>query len=98
MPDMSVRSWITSMARLFQRELSANDIEAHSQLIGLNNANKLLRCIRPSGTHTVREIVRALCSIDDLLTKESDDVISEVQRIAIRSKYYLIKKIFIMKL
>ena len=97
MPDAQSRSWIVRLAKLFQQQLSADDIATHARRIGISNSNKLLNCVENRGTHTVREIVRLICPQETLLTKSGKEGVSEERRQAIRSQYYLIKKLFSIK-
>ena len=97
MPDAQSRSWIVRLAKLFQQQLSADDIATHARRIGISNSNKLLNCVENRGTHTVREIVRLICPEETLLTKFGKESVSEERRQAIRGQYYLIKKLFSIK-
>lgn len=97
MPDIHSRSWIIRVAKLFQQQLSANDIVTHARHIGISNPNKLLNCIQNRGTHTAREIVRVICSQETLLTKPGKEGVLEEKRQAIRGEYYLIEKLFSIK-
>jgi hypothetical protein len=97
MPDVHGRSWIIRLAKLFTQQLSANDITAHAERIGIKNPNNLLNCIQNRGTHTVREIVRLICSQQTLLTDSGKKGVLPEKRQAIRGEYYLIEKLFSIK-
>jgi hypothetical protein len=90
MPDTHGRAWIIRLAKLFNQKISANDIATHADRIGITNPKHLLNCIQNRGTHTVREIVRLICSQEILLTKSGKDAVSDETRQAIRGEYYLI--------
>lgn len=86
MPDIKARSWFVRIARIFGRDISANDIVQHSRLIGFTNPNYLLGCISNNGTETARKIVRHLYSKEELLSKSGPKVVSEEKRKVIRGK------------
>lgn len=94
MPNMHARLWVLRIAQLFTQQLSANDIGEHAKCIGIKNPNELLNCIQNSGTYTVREIVRRICTKEDLSRKSGKETVSKEKRQAIRSECYLIEKLF----
>ncbi|CAF5211274.1 unnamed protein product [Rotaria magnacalcarata] len=86
MPDARARAWFSRVAKVLNRNLSANDILEHSKRIGFSNPNLLLGCIGDNGTETTRKIIRNMYSKEVLLTKVGNEAVSKERRKAIRGK------------
>ncbi|CAF3685563.1 unnamed protein product, partial [Rotaria socialis] len=84
MPDARARAWFSRVAKVLNRNLSANDILEHSKRIGFSNPNLLLGCIGDNGTETTRKIIRNMYSKEVLLTKVGNEAVSKERRKAIR--------------
>ncbi|CAF4288628.1 unnamed protein product [Rotaria socialis] len=77
MPDARARAWFSRVAKVLNRNLSANDILEHSKRIGFSNPNLLLGCIGDNGTETTRKIIRNMYSKEVLLTKVGNEAVSK---------------------
>lgn len=89
---MANSAWIRRTAKMFGKPVSASDIACHAELIGIQ-PNRLLACMAPSGTATVRRITSALYTRQEREESESEvTAVPEDCRTAIRSEYCLYDK------
>ncbi|CAF4891390.1 unnamed protein product, partial [Rotaria sp. Silwood2] len=89
LPNAGARSWFINLGKRLGEQLSAKTICEHAELINNINANVLLTCIEDRGTATVRQIIRALYSEEQLSGKTGPNAVSKQLREAIRSEYHL---------
>ncbi|CAF2873095.1 unnamed protein product, partial [Rotaria sp. Silwood2] len=84
LPNAGARSWFINLGKRLGEQLSAKTICEHAELINNINANVLLTCIEDRGTATVRQIIRALYSEEQLSGKTGPNAVSKQLREAIR--------------